>query len=81
MPTTTGIVSAARRIPWSKVLVAGQYVLRKGSAARGALSDAERKQLLDLIRKSKGLPQNLAEHERTRVRELAAKALDAARKA
>jgi hypothetical protein len=37
--------------------------------------------MLELIRKSKGLPQNLAQHERTRVRELAAKALDAARQA
>ncbi len=44
-------------------------------------TETERRRLLELIRKSKGRPSNLTERERRRVRDLAAKALAAARKA
>ncbi len=79
MPTAAAMVIAARRIPWSKVLLAGQYVYRKGTAARAALTETERRHFLELLKKSKGLPQNLAAHERVRIKELAAKALAGAR--
>jgi hypothetical protein len=63
------------------VIYAGQLAYRKGSAGARALTETERRRLLELIRKSKGRPSNLTERERQRVRDLAAKALAAARKA
>ncbi len=62
-------------------MFAATLVYRKGSAASRALSESERKRLLDLVKKSQGRPSNLTERERARVRELAGKALTAARKA
>ena len=80
MATPVSIITAARRIPWAKVLVAAQLVYSRGSAAAKALDTKERQALLDLVKKSQGRPSNLSERERTRVRELAGKALSAARK-
>lgn len=80
MPTPVSIVTAARRVPWARVLVAAQLVYRRGSAAAKALDAKERQALLDLVKKSQGRPTNLSERERARVRELAGKALAAARK-
>ena len=79
MPGPTAIITTARKIPWAKVLIAGQYVYRKGSSARAALTEAERKEFLGLLRKSRGFPQNLIDRERARAWELAGKALDGAR--
>lgn len=81
MPAAGTIVTAARRIPWGRVLFAAQLVYRKGTAASQALTATERKRLLDLVKKSQGRPSNLTERERARVRELAGKALSAAREA
>jgi hypothetical protein len=81
MPAATSIVTSAKRIPWKRVLLVAQLVYVKGSAASKALTPAERRRLLDLVKKSQGRPSNLTEKERTRVRELAGKALAAARKA
>ena len=80
MPGPTSVVSAAKKIPWAKVMVAAQLVYTRGSAAARALDAKERKVLLDLVKKSQGRPSNLSERERARVRELAGKALSAARK-
>jgi hypothetical protein len=80
MPGPTSIVATARKIPWAKVMVAAQLVYTRGSAAAKALDAKERKTLLDLVKKSQGRPANLTERERARVRELAGKALTAARK-
>ena len=76
-PTT--IVTAAKRIPWKRVLFVAQQAYVRGSAASKALTPAERQRLLDLAKKSQGRPSNLTERERARVRELAGKALAAAR--
>ncbi len=81
MPAAGSIVTAAKRIPWKRVLFAAQLVYRKGTAASRALTESERQRLLDLVKKSQGRPSNLTERERARVRELAGKALTAARKA
>lgn len=80
MPGPSSIVATAKKIPWTKVMVAAQLVYTRGSAAAKALDAKERKALLDLVKKSQGRPGNLTERERTRVRELAGKALTAARK-
>jgi hypothetical protein len=80
MPGPSSIVATARKIPWAKVMVAAQLVYTRGSAAAKALDAKERKTLLDLVKKSQGRPANLTERERARVRELAGKALTAARK-
>jgi hypothetical protein len=79
MAGPTAIVTAARRIPWKRVLFVAQQVYVRGSAASRALTPAERSRLLDLVKKSQGRPSNLTERERAHVRELAGKALDAAR--
>ena len=81
MPAVGPILTAARRVPWGRVLFAAQLVYRKGSAASHALTETERKRLLGLVKKSQGRPSNLTERERARVRELAGKALTAARQA
>ncbi len=80
MPGPATVITAARRIPWAKVMIAGQFVYRKGTAARAALTDAERKEFLGLLRKSRGFPQNLVDRERARAWELAGRALDGARR-
>ena len=79
MPSATPIVTAARRIPWKRALFVAQQLYVRGSAASRALTAAERKRLLDLVKKSQGRPSNLTERERARVRELAGKGLDAVR--
>ena len=79
MAGPSSIVSAAKKVPWTKVMVAAQLVYTRGSAAARALDAKERKTLLDLVKKSQGRPSNLSERERARVRELASKALTAAR--
>ena len=81
MPGPASIVTVARRIPWARVLLAAQLVYKKGGAASRALTPAERKRLLELVKKSQGRPGNLTDRERARVRELAGKALTAAREA
>ena len=81
MPSAAPIVTAAKRIPWKKVMLAAALVYRKGGAAARALTPDERQRLLDLAKKSKGRPSNLTERERTRARELAGKAFTAARHA
>lgn len=80
MPTAASIATAARRIPWAKVMIAAQLVYTRGSAAARALDARERQTLVELVRKSRGRPSMLSERERARVRELAGKALSAARK-
>jgi hypothetical protein len=81
MAATTSIVTTAKKIPWKRVLLVAQQVYVRGSAASRALTAAERKRLLDLVKKSQGRPSNLTERERARVKDLAGKALAAARKA
>jgi hypothetical protein len=80
MPAASTIVTSAKRIPWKRVLLVAQQVYVRGSAASRALTPAERKRLLDLVKKSQGRPSNLTDRERARVKELAGKALAAARK-
>jgi hypothetical protein len=80
MAAAQTIVTTAKKIPWKKVLLVAQQVYVRGSAASRALTAAERKRLLDLVKKSQGRPSNLTDRERARVKELAGKALTAARK-
>ncbi len=81
MPGPTSAIIAAKKIPWTKVIIAGQFAYRKGSAGAKALTPSERSRLLELLRKSQGRPNNLTERERHRIRELAGKVLAAAREA
>jgi hypothetical protein len=80
MPAASTIVTTAKRIPWKRVLLVAQQVYVRGSAASRALTPAERNRLLDLVKTSQGRPSNLTDRERARVKELAGKALAAARK-
>ena len=79
MPAASSILTTAKRIPWKRVMVIAQQAYVRGSAVSKALSSAERKQLVELVKKSQGRPSNLTERERDRVRALAGKAFLAAR--
>ncbi len=79
MPGPISIATAARRIPWRTVLLVARMAYQRGSAAWVALSPAERRDLRDLVAKSKGRPANLTDRERARIKDLAARALRGAR--
>jgi hypothetical protein len=75
------IAATARKIPWATVVAVGTVAARKGSAAWNALTPRQRRELADLVRKSKGRPSNLTKRQQYEARRLARKALDAARQA
>jgi hypothetical protein len=79
MPAARSIYTTAKRIPWKRVLLIAQQAYVRGSAASKALTPAERKNLVDIAKKSQGRPSNLTDRERARMRELAFKAYNAAR--
>jgi hypothetical protein len=76
-----GPIAAVRRIPWATVVAVATVGVRKGSAAWSALTPRQRRELADLVRKSKGRPSNLTKRQQYEARRLARKALDAAREA
>jgi hypothetical protein len=75
------IGAAVRRIPWATVVAVGTVAARKGSAAWNALTPRQRRELADLVRKSKGRPSNLTKRQQYDARRLARKVIDAAREA
>ena len=68
--------SAWKRIPWRMVWVVALWLVEKGrERMRENLTEKERKELLNLMLRSKGRPGNLAQRDRTRVKNIAGKAL------
>ena len=75
------LLTRGKAIPWVRVYVLSEWAYRKGRAAHGGLDTSERSELGGLLRKSKGRRANLTGREVDRLRVLAAKAFDAARRA
>ena len=64
------LVKAGRRIPWAKLIAAATFVYER---AKDNLTEAERRDLGRMIRKSKGDPRKLTAKERERIRTLVTK--------
>ena len=64
------LVRAGRRIPWAKLIAAGTFVYER---AKNNLTEAERRELGRVLKKSKGDPRKLTAKEQERVRTLVAK--------
>ncbi len=70
MATIVALVRAGRRIPWTKLIAAGTFVYERG---KDNLTQAERRELGTLLKKTKGDPRKLNAKERSRVRNLVQK--------
>jgi hypothetical protein len=62
-----GALKAARRVPWTKVWAAVLWLSTVGRKYWDRLSSAERKEVLDLMLKSKGSRSNLTGKEQDRL--------------
>ena len=67
---------AWRHIPWRLVFAAAVWLAKKGrDRAQENLTKREQEELLRLVAKSKGRPSALSQRDRTRVKNIAGKAL------
>jgi hypothetical protein len=65
-----------RRVPWSMVWAAALWLVEQGrERVERNLSQKERRELLHLAQKSKGRPGKLSARDRTRIKNIAGKAL------
>jgi hypothetical protein len=64
------LVKAGRRIPWTKLIAAGTFVYER---AKDNLTEAERRELGQVLKKSKGDPRKLTAKDRARLRSLVSK--------
>jgi hypothetical protein len=65
-----------RRIPWKMVWTASLWLAEKGrERAQANLSEREQRELWGLIKKSKGRPGSLPKRDRTRMKNIAGKAI------
>jgi hypothetical protein len=65
-----------RRVPWGMVLTVSLWLAQKGRERMDRnLTHKEQQELLHLIGKSKGRPSNLSQRDRTRVKNIARKAV------
>jgi hypothetical protein len=68
--------AAWRRVPWSMVWAVSLWLVQKGrDRLNRNLTKKERSELLNLVAKSKGRPANLAQRDRTRLKNIAGKAI------
>ncbi|MFN8160597.1 MAG: hypothetical protein U0R52_06075 [Solirubrobacterales bacterium] len=69
-------VSAIRRVPWKKVWISAIWLYHQGRGRlERNLTPSERDQLWDLMKRSKGRPNNLTKRQRDRFRELVGRGL------
>jgi hypothetical protein len=67
---------AWKRIPWKMVWAVALWLTEKGrERVEANLTEKERQELWRLVKKSKGRPDNLAQRDRTRVRNIVTKAI------
>ena len=64
------LIRAGKRVPWARVLIAARWVYER---AKDNLTEAERRELARVLRKSKGDPRKITAKERERVRALVVK--------
>ena len=70
MASIVTLIRAGRRVPWAKVLAAATFLYERG---KDNLTQAERRELGTLLKKTKGDPRKLNPKERSRVRNLVTK--------
>ena len=68
--SVAALVKAGKRVPWAKVVAAATWLYKN---AKDNLTEAERRELGTLLKKTKGDPRNLNAKERSRVRNLVSK--------
>ena len=61
------VLKAARRVPWTKVWAAVIWMSTVGRKYWDRLTPAERRELLDLMRKSRGRRSNLSKKQQDRL--------------
>lgn len=67
---------ALKRVPWGMVLTVSVWLAEKGrERVDSNLSHKEQQEFLRLLGKSKGRPSNLSQRDRTRVKDIAKKAV------
>jgi hypothetical protein len=65
-----------RRVPWKMVWMVSLWLVEKGrERVNENLTSKERNELLGLVAKSRGRPGNLAERDKTRIKNIAGKAI------
>jgi hypothetical protein len=65
-----------KRVPWTMVWAVSVWLVKKGRERLDAnLTKKERNELLNLVTKSKGRPDNLPKRDKTRLKNLAGKAI------
>ncbi len=65
-----------RRIPWKLVWLGGVWLVEKGrERMESNLTKRERRELIRLVKKSRGRPNTLQQRERTRLKNIAGKAM------
>jgi hypothetical protein len=60
-------LAAARKVPWRRVIAAIVWLVTSGREYWNRLSSDERRELLDLVKRSKGSRSNLSNTEQDRV--------------
>jgi len=65
-----------KRVPWRMVWAIAVWLAQKGwDRAQANLTKKEQQELLNLVKKSKGRPGNLPQRDRTRLKNIAGKAI------
>jgi len=65
-----------KRVPWAKVWVVSLWLLKKGQdRIEQNLNSREQNEFWNLIKKSKGMPGNLSQRDRTRLKHIVGKAI------
>jgi hypothetical protein len=65
-----------KRVPWKMVWTVSIWLAEKGrERVRQNLTDREQQEFWTLVKKSRGRPGNLAQRDRTRMRNIAGKAI------
>jgi hypothetical protein len=65
-----------KRVPWKMVWVISVWLVEKGrDRVKSNLTKKEQHELLNLVKKSKGRPGNLSQRDRTRLKNIAGKAI------
>ena len=60
-------LAAARKVPWKRVMAAIVWLATAGREYWNRLTPDERREVLDLVKKSKGKRSNLSQREQDRI--------------
>jgi hypothetical protein len=64
-----------RRLPWQLILTVGLRIAQEGRRRWDRLNQREQREVVRMVRKSRGRPSNLTERERVALRRLVWKAV------